>query len=304
MPHQPAVLLPPAPSGHALTLRLTSPAQAKPILRLLLSLEPGDDLAVGLGAPFVQALGATVPGLRPFPTFEGPNGPLPVTQGDLWVYVRGADAGAAFQRLRTFSRALPGGLTFVEDLPTFTYEGGRDLTGYEDGTENPKGEAALTAALVTEGPLAGSSFAAAQRWIHDLDGFARMPAAEQDATMGRAKADNAELPEAPPTAHVKRSAQETYDPPAFMLRRSMPYGTAQEQGLYFVAYGADLDRFERVMRRMGGAEDGTADALFRFSRPVSGGYYWCPPVEGGRLDLRVLLPGGIDALPDVPVDGP
>ena len=57
-----------------------------------------------------------------------------------------------------------------------------------------------------------------------------------------------------------------------------------------VAFGADLDRYERVLRRMAGLEDGITDALFTFSRPVTGGYYWCPPLKAGRLDLSVLEP--------------
>ena len=39
---------------------------------------------------------------------------------------------------------------------------------------------------------------------------------------------------------------------------------------------------------MMGLEDGVTDALFRFTRPVTGAYYWCPPVKGLRLDLRAL----------------
>lgn len=42
------------------------------------------------------------------------------------------------------------------------------------------------------------------------------------------------------------------------------------------------------MRRMAGLEDGIVDALFRFSRPTSGGYYWCPPLREGHLDLSAL----------------
>ncbi len=87
---------------------------------------------------------------------------------------------------------------------------------------------------------------------------------------------------------MKRGAQESYDPPAFMVRRSMPWATAHAQGLEFIAYGASLDRYERVLRRMAGLEDGIVDSLFTFSRPVTGGYYWCPPVDGDRLDLRRL----------------
>lgn len=39
---------------------------------------------------------------------------------------------------------------------------------------------------------------------------------------------------------------------------------------------------------MAGEKDGIADALFRFTRPLTGACFWCPPVAGGRLDLRAL----------------
>ena len=53
-------------------------------------------------------------------------------------------------------------------------------------------------------------------------------------------------------------------------------------------FGRTLDAFEVQLRRMVGLEDGITDALFRFSRPVTGAYYWCPPVLDGRLDLSAL----------------
>ena len=56
----------------------------------------------------------------------------------------------------------------------------------------------------------------------------------------------------------------------------------------FVAFGASVDAFERQLRRMCGLDDGIVDALFRFTRPISGAYYWCPPVRDGALDLRAL----------------
>ena len=78
------------------------------------------------------------------------------------------------------------------------------------------------------------------------------------------------------------------EPPAFQVRRSMPWATAREQGLEFIAYGESLDRFERVLRRMAGLEDGVVDGLFTFSKPVTGSYFWCPPAVGDRLDLTSL----------------
>ena len=59
-------------------------------------------------------------------------------------------------------------------------------------------------------------------------------------------------------------------------------------GLEFIAYVARLDTFERQMRHMAGLDDGIVDALFQFSRPVTGGNYWCPPLERDRVDLRIL----------------
>ena len=73
-----------------------------------------------------------------------------------------------------------------------------------------------------------------------------------------------------------------------MLRRSMPWTEGQRAGLVFVAFGKSFDAFEVQLQRMIGAEDGITDALFRFTRPVTGAYFWCPPLHDGRLDLRAL----------------
>ena len=176
-------------------------------------------------------------------------------------------------------------------VDAFQYEASRDLTGYEDGTENPQGEDAVVAAVLqgASAGLDGSSFVAVQQWLHDLDRFERMPQAEQDATFGRRREDNEEMDDAPPSAHVKRTAQESFDPEAFVVRRSMPWADGARAGLVFVAFGRSLDAFEAQMRRMAGEEDGIVDALFRFTHPLTGAYFWCPPVgPAGKLDLRAL----------------
>lgn len=276
---QPAILALPLTAGHALSLRLSPGADPARIAAALDDYPVEDRLVVGLGLPLLAALGRAVDGLRAFPALGGPGVAVPSSQAALWAYARADDPGAAFDTVRALLAALGADVEVAEEVATFTYQGGRDLSGFVDGTENPTGERALDAALRPD----GSSFVAAQRWVHRLDVMARMSVAEQSAVIGRDRETNEELADAPPSAHVKRAAQESFAPAAFMVRRSMPWGNASEHGLYFVAYGRDLDRYERVMRRMAGEEDGVVDALFRFSRPVSGGYYWCPPAESGRL---------------------
>ena len=73
-----------------------------------------------------------------------------------------------------------------------------------------------------------------------------------------------------------------------MVRRSMPWNDATREGLVFVAFGHTLQAFEAVMRRMVGLDDGITDGMFRFSQPVNGAYFWCPPMLDGKLDLSLL----------------
>jgi putative iron-dependent peroxidase len=215
---------------------------------------------------------------------------IPSTPAALWCWLRGDDRGELMHRGRSIERAIASGFRLDRTVDTFQYDSGRDLTGYEDGTENPKDEAAVEAAVVaSQGPgLDGSSFVAVQQWVHDLDRFEAMARKEQDNVIGRRKSDNKELEKAPASAHVKRTAQESFAPAAFVLRRSMPWADEHKAGLLFVAFGKSFDAFEAQLRRMSGAEDGISDALFKFTRPISGSYFWCPPMKSGRLDLRAL----------------
>jgi len=244
---------------------------------------------LGVGEPLTRALGRSVPGLRAFPGLTGAGCAAPSTQSALWLMIRGEQRSEVFDRSARLVASLEPAFAVEDAIDTFVYEGGRDLTGYVDGTENPKLDAAEKAALVASGAgLQGGSFAAVQRWVHDLRQFGSFSKARRDATIGRELESNEELADAPSSAHVKRSAQESFDPTAFMLRRSMPWTHGMEQGLEFVAYGASLDAYERVLRRMLGLDDGVVDALFSFARPVSGGYYFCPPLTFDSLDLRCL----------------
>lgn len=86
----------------------------------------------------------------------------------------------------------------------------------------------------------------------------------------------------------KLARYSSFSPQAFVLRRSMPWADGNAGGLNFVAFGKSFDAFEAQLKRMVGAEDGVTDALFKFTRPVTGSYFWCPPMAKARLDLRAL----------------
>ena len=138
-------------------------------------------------------------------------------------------------------------------------------------------------AIVPPGePGEGGSHVLAMRWVHDLDAFHRLPVEEQERVIGRTKAASIELSDAekPPDAHIARVEIEEDGDELEIFRRSVPYGTVDEHGLYFVAFSADpvavRSDARADVRPLG---DGVHDRLTEFSRPVSGAYYFAPSLN-------------------------
>lgn len=284
-------ILQPIPAvARYLSYRLQPNTRPDANLRALAKAVDGLRTVAGLGLSLVSALDRHIEELRSFPEFSGFGIDLPSTPAALMLWLRGEDRGELVHRHRHLDQLLAPAFAQIAVVDAFTYDGRarRDLSGYEDGTENPKGRKAVSTAFSTRKGIAGSSFLAIQQWEHDLQRFDAMPTREQDFTFGRRRSDNEELDNAPPSAHVKRTAQESFDLEAFVLRRSMPWSEGARCGLVFTAFGHNFDAFEALLRRMVGVEDGITDALFRFTHPVSGAYFWCPPVKGGKLDLSAV----------------
>lgn len=265
-------------------------ASAERALQALRDITDGSVIVAGLGQSLLNSLGSNVPGMAVFQSHAGAGFEVPSTPCALWCWLRGSDRGELVHHSRQLERSLAPDLTLSYGIDVFKFKSGLDLSGYEDGTENPEGEVALQAALVSGmGPgLDGSSFVAVQQWLHDLNRFEAMPAEVQDNTIGRHRVGNEEIEDAPPSAHVKRTSQESFDPEAFILRRSMPWANDKQAGLMFVAFGKSLAAYEALLHRMVGKDDGIVDALFSFTHPVSGNYFWCPPMLNGRLDLSAI----------------
>jgi len=288
---QPGILESIPQHGKYLFYDLIPEGNAAGCLQSLSDIVDGVKIVAGLGQSLTLKLGAEIPGLRCFPARSTAGIDIPSTPAALMCWLRGDEPGDLLHRSRHVNAMLGDGFVLSDCIDTFRYGAGQDLTGYEDGTENPTGQEAIDAGFLSgAGPgLDGSSFVAAQQWLHDFDAFAALTTSEADNSIGRRLSDNVELEDAPESAHVKRTAQESFDPEAFMLRRSMPWSIPEvEGGLFFVAFGKSFNAFEAQLTRMIGDEDGISDALFQFTGPVSGSYFWCPPMKDGRLDFRAL----------------
>jgi porphyrinogen peroxidase len=214
----------------------------------------------------------------------------PATQHDLWLWMNGSSQDVVFEHTRAAASAIETVAQLANEQVAFVHRDSRDLTGFLDGTANPTMLEAPMAALVPDGqPGAGGSHVLAIRWVHDLKAFDALSVEEQEGVFGRTKAESIELEgdAKPPTAHIARvEIEDEAGVELPIYRRSVPYGNVVEHGLYFVAFSADRSRFDTMLGRMFGTDrDGLHDHLTDFSRPVSGAYYFAPP-----LNLLAELP--------------
>ena len=273
-----------------LTFQQYDSSQVKACLQQLSAMVDGEQIVLGLGKSLLLQLDLAHPHLPNFPAYTSAGINIPSTPADVWLWVRGSERGELLLLSQQLIKTLEAAFHCTQIVDAFCHLGGRDLTGYEDGTENPHDEAAIAAAFVAdENPaLEGGSVVAVQQWLHHMPSFNRMSNEQQDNVIGRRKDDNEELDDAPESAHVKRTAQESFSPEAFVLRRSMPWSSGVDGGLMFVAFGHSSQAFAAQLRRMVGLEDGIQDALFQFTRPITGAYFWCPPVKDGRVQLAAF----------------
>ena len=287
---QPGILEPVPRLARYLTFSQRPQNDARAALAALAETVNGQEIVLGIGQSLALHLGCNIDGLRVFSSHAGAGFEVPSTPAALWCWIRGDDRGDILHTSLQVQRLVAPAFAVDEIIDAFQYRTSLDLTGYEDGTENPQGDDAIEAAIVGgRGSGAdGSSFVAVQQWVHDLELFESKPVGERDDIIGRRRCNNEELAQAPESAHVKRTAQESFEPEAFVLRRSMPWADEYAAGLHFVAFGKSFDAFEAQLARMIGAEDGIVDALFTFTRPASGAYFWCPPLKNGRPDLTLL----------------
>jgi putative iron-dependent peroxidase len=250
----------------------------------------GSNVVVGFGATLWRWLepDAAPPDLAPFEPIEGQGRRAPATQHDLWVWSHGTGEDVELDVARAINAALAPVAMLAAERPGFVYRDSRDLTGFVDGTENPPLERAHDVAIVPDlKPGAGGSFVMTQRWVHDLAAFHAQDVDGQERTFGRTKPDSVELDDKPASAHIARVVIEEDGEELEIYRRSVPYGTVLEHGLYFVAFSADPSRFTKMLARMFGTSgDGLHDRLTDFTHPVSGSFYFAPALD----DLLGMLP--------------
>ncbi len=239
----------------------------------------GGEQVIAFGEAFLRQLRLRAPAFPAFAPIDGRGGAkAPATQQAMFVWLHGGLRDELFARALAWRRVLAPVAELAFENHGFRFRDNRDLTGFVDGTANPKGDDRHAAALLAAPAHRGGSFVLAQRWVHDLARFDKLAVAEQERVFGRTKADSVELagPAMPPDSHVSR----TDLPGVKIYRRSVPVGGVADAGLFFLAFSADAARFDTLLRSMFGlAEDGRLDRMLAYTRPVTGAYYYAPPAS-------------------------
>ncbi len=295
-----SVIIPqPNPAALFVVLKVKNFADAQALARIasrmpaltaeVAAIDPGAQLvsAVGFGAEFWSVISpaAKPQGLRPFKAIAAAGRIAPATGGDLLFHIVSKRHDLNLELGMRLRRQLGAMVEVMEDVRGFAYLDSRDLTGFIDGTENPKTdrERAAAALIGAEDPdFAGGSFIVTQRYIHNLEKWRALPEEEQEKIIGRRKADSEELADdlKPPTAHIARVVIEENGEELQIVRHSFPCATVSEQGLFFIAYCKTPDIPERMLTRMMGvAGDGLHDRLMEFTQAVSGANFFAPSLE-------------------------
>lgn len=211
------------------------------------------------------------------------RGLAPATQHDVMIHILSLRHDVNFSVAQAALAAFGDALSIKEEIHGFRWVEDRDLSGFVDGTENPQGEDnRREVAVINEGVDAGGSYVFVQRWEHNLKSFNRMSVGDQEMIMGRTKEANEEIDgdERPATSHLSRVDLKENGKGLKIVRQSLPYGTASgTHGLYFIAYCARLHNIEQQLLSMFGETDGKRDGMLRFTKPVSGGYYFAPSLD-------------------------
>jgi putative iron-dependent peroxidase len=248
-------------------------------------IEGGLSCVVGLGSDAWDWLfGKPRPAeLHPFRELRAGARHAVATPGDLLLHIRAKRMDLCFELATQIIARIGDAVSPVDEVHGFRYFDDRDLLGFVDGTENPRGDAAIEAVLVGEEDaiFAGGSYVIVQKYLHDLSGWNALSTEAQERIIGRTKLADIELNDSikPTSAHSALTTIVEDGKEIKILRDNMPFGrvTQGEFGTYFIGYSRSPRTIEQMLEHMFvGWPPGNYDRLLDFSRAVTGSLFFVP----------------------------
>jgi porphyrinogen peroxidase len=248
-------------------------------------IEAGLSCVVGFGSDAWDRLfGSPRPAeLHPFREIRASDRHAVSTPGDILFHIRAKRMDLCFELATQIMDGLGDAVSVVDEVHGFRYFDDRDVIGFVDGTENPRGDAVREAAIIgDEDPaFAGGSYVIVQKYLHDMKGWNALPVEAQERIIGRRKLSDIELSDAekPASAHNALTTIEENGKQLQILRDNMPFGRPghDEFGTYFIGYCRTPRITEQMLENMFvGRPPGNYDRLLDFSRAVTGSLFFVP----------------------------
>jgi putative iron-dependent peroxidase len=225
--------------------------------------------------------------LHPFHEIVGARHTAVATAGDLLFHIRSRRMDLCFELAAQLVKRLGDAVDVVDETHGFKYFDERDLLGFVDGTENPTGPDAYSAAMIgDEDPdFTGGSYVIVQKYVHDVDAWNSMSVGEQERVIGRTKLDDIELADGvkPTNSHVALNTIVDDDgTERQIVRDNMPFGAVGrgEFGTYFIGYAATPSVTEQMLENMFvGRPPGNYDRILDVSTPVTGNLFFVPSAD-------------------------
>src|SRR5579872_278550 len=207
------------------------------------------------------------------------------TPGDLLFHIRAKRMDLCFELATQIMARLGNAVSPDDEVHGFRYFDDRDLLGFVDGTENPRGKAAIDAVMVGEedAAFAGGSYVIVQKYLHDLNAWNALSTEAQERIIGRTKLSDIELDDSikPASAHSALTTIVEDGKEIKILRDNMPFGRAGhgEFGTYFIGYSRSPHTIEQMLENMFvGRPPGNYDRILDFSRAITGNLFFAPSV--------------------------
>ncbi len=248
-------------------------------------LEAGLSCVMGIGSDgWDRLFGKPRPAeLHPFQEVRSEQRHAVSTPGDLLFHIRAKRMDLCFEMATQVMARLGDAVTAIDEVHGFRYFDDRDLLGFVDGTENPRGEAVIDAALVggEDAAFAGGSYMIVQKYLHNLASWNALSTEAQERIIGRTKLSDVELSDLvkPTSAHSALTTITENGKELKIVRDNMPFGRVgtAEFGTYFIGYCRTPRIIEQMIENMFiGRPPGNYDRLLDFSCAVTGTLFFVP----------------------------
>ena len=248
-------------------------------------LEGGLSCVIGFGSEAWDRLfGSPRPAeLHPFREIRAGARHAVSTPGDLLLHIRAKRMDLSFELATQIMARIASAVSTVDEVQGFRYFDDRDLMGFVDGTENPRGQAAADAVVIgDEDPdFASGSYVIVQKYLHDLGAWNALSTEVQERIIGRTKLADIELDcrVKPASAHNALTSITENGKDLQIVRDNMPFGQvgSGEYGTYFIGYCRTPQVTERMIENMFvGNPPGNYDRLLDFSRAATGTLFFVP----------------------------